>query len=154
MFANKINVPAAWVLCLLRQAGSLSRKNLCGRKSSVNPAKRYVCSLGAWPCAFPRRCCGSWKDFRWLQSAHPSCVSIMAGLLSPMALSPRPHPSQSVLSSKDCLCLIQHLQSLLFSLITEIYWSQLHGTFCSFPNRPHIFFIDLVGAASSIKWYS
>ena len=119
MFANKINVPA-WVLCLLRQAGSLSRKNLCGRKSSVNQ-QRDMLVLGA---CFPRRCCGSWKDFQVLAECILAVSPSWQASFLPPALSPRPHPSQSVLSSKDCT-VFNNIYNPYCSAppATEIYWS-------------------------------
>ena len=140
MFANKINVPA-WVLCLLRQVGSLSRKNLCGRRSLVNQ-QRDMLVLGAY-C--PRRCCGSWKDFQVLAECILAVSpSWQASFLPPALIQPVPTPTNPYCPPRTVLCLIRHLQSLLFSPSSHSnLLVQLHGTFCSFPNRPQIFFIDL-----------
>ena len=73
-------------------------KNLCGRKSLVNQ-QRDMLVLGA---CFPRRCCGSWKDFQVLAECILTVSPLWQASFLPPTLSPRPHPNQSVLSSKDC----------------------------------------------------
>ena len=100
MFANKINVPA-WVLCLLRQAGSLSRKKSLWEEVFSKPAKRYA-SLGSM---LSQEMLRKLERLPGACRVHPNCVSIMAGLLSPTSSKPTspPQPICTILQGLYCV---------------------------------------------------